>query len=742
MKITRTWNRDNIAQIETLFHTANGYLGVRNAPEEGHVPGSIRGAYINAFHEIVDIHHGEKLFGFPETKQTIANVPDAQTIRLTLNGKSYAMLSDETADREQTVDTETGLAVRSSVWMHPDGAVRVIFTRMASFEIPNLFLLRLRVESVDYDGTIAIESTLNGDVTNYANADDPRVAAEPLRCLTLVSSSIEEDEAMVVCRTLRSGLTVACRAMQGCSLPGGWEGEGALFAGHYEGRLRPGECVKLNKLVVYTDSLRCGDPAEEARRVMREVRTLGGNELIRRQKKFLAAWQERAIPQLCAPEPLPQALTYDLYQLLQSTGYDGVSSVAAKGLSGEGYEGHVFWDSEVYVFPFFLWTQPEKARGMLTYRWRLLPAARENARTLGMAKGALFPWRTISGGECSAFFPAGTAQYHIDADIAYAFLQYWYVTGDLAFMAEMGAEVLVETARMWLELGHMQDGEFRIDCVTGPDEYTCCVNNNFYTNAAAQYNLRGAAEVLRTLREAGLEQTVLGATGVTGEEEEAFLTAAQAMRLPRDERLGISPQDDSFLQKKPLDWKALPKTDFPLLLHYHPLFLYRHQICKQADTVLAHLLFPDTADIGTQKKSYDYYDAVTTHDSSLSVCVFATQAARLGDLARAREGFEATATLDLLDSHGNTKDGLHTASLGGAYLAMLRGFAGIRAEADGLSVDPVLPEGWEGYSLPFAFRGRSLRLTVSAGETRLELTAGEPLEVRMGQNSVLLIKAE
>ena len=728
MKITRTWNRDNIAQIETLFHTANGYLGVRNAPEEGHVAGSIRGAYINAFHEIVDIHHGEKLYGFPETKQTIANVPDAQTVRLVLNGRAYSMLSDETVDREQTVDTETGLAVRSSVWMHPDGALRITFTRMASFEIPNLFLLRLRVESVDYDGEIAIESTVNGDVTNYADADDPRVAAEPLRCLSLVSSCVEEDEAMVVCRTLRSGLTVACRAMQGCSLPGSWEGEGALLCGRYEGRLHPGECVKLNKLVVYTDSLRCEDPAEESRRVMREARTLGGYELMRRQKKYLDAWQERTMPRLAAPQPLPEALEYDLYQLLQSTGSDGVGSVAAKGLSGEGYEGHVFWDSEVYVFPYFLWTQPEKARGMLEYRWRLLPAARENARTLGMQKGALFPWRTISGGECSAFFPAGTAQYHIDADIAYAFLQYWRVTGDLAFMAEKGAEVLVETARMWLELGHMQDGEFRIDCVTGPDEYTCCVNNNFYTNAAAQYNLRGAAAVMRALHGADLAERVLAATGVTAEEEAAFEAAADAMRLPRDARLGISPQDDSFLQKKPLDWKALPRTDFPLLLHYHPLFLYRHQICKQADTVLAHLLFPETAEKDTQKKSYDYYDAVTTHDSSLSVCVFATQAARLGDLARAAQGFEATATLDLMDTHGNTRDGLHTASLGGTYLAMLRGFAGIRAEDGGLSVDPVLPEGWDGYELPFEYKGSRLLLQVRGGEARLSLREGDPVD--------------
>ncbi len=349
----------------------------------------------------------------------------------------------------------------------------------------------------------------------------------------------------------------------------------------------------------------------------------------------------------------------------------------------------------------------------------------------GLAEGALFPGRTISGEECSAVFPAGTAQYHIDADIAYAFIQYALVTEDWAFMAEQGAEVLVETARMWMALGHRAGGEFRIHSVTGPDEYTCLVDNNYYTNAAAQYNLRGAALVMKTLRGRGMADAVVAATGVTPEEEADFLSAAAAMRLPRDERLGISPQDDSFLLKERFDFASLPRDRFPLLLHYHPLFLYRHQVCKQADTVLSHLLFPETADLETQKKSYDYYDAVTTHDSSLSECIFATQAARLGDAHRAAEGFRRAVTLDLMDAHGNTKDGLHTASLGGSYLCLLLGYAGIRAGDAGLSVAPVLPEGIAGYSIPFRYRGRRLSLSVDTEGRRLTRLAGEPLDVLM-----------
>ncbi|MCE5344551.1 MAG: family 65 glycosyl hydrolase, partial [Eubacteriales bacterium] len=436
------------------------------------------------------------------------------------------------------------------------------------------------------------------------------------------------------------------------------------------------------------------------------------------------------------------ALDFDLYELLQSTGTDGLSNVAAKGLSGEGYEGHTFWDSEIYVAPFFLWTNPETARQMLQYRCAILPRARANARSLGFAKGALFPWRTIDGDECSAYFPAGTAQYHIDGDIAYAFLQYWYATGDLCFMAEHGAEVLVETARFWLELGHMAQDGFRIECVTGPDEYTCLVNNNFYTNATAQHNLRGAVRVLEALRTAGLDDSVCEATGVTDDELAAFTAAADRMFFPRDEKLGISAQDDSFLQKQVLDLASIPRENFPLLLHYHPLFLYRYQVCKQADTVLAHLLFPYTADPETIRRSLAYYRRVTTHDSSLSLCVFAMAAARLGMTQEAMNLFCEIVDLDGSDTHGNTRDGLHTANMGGAYLCVLRGFAGLMLDENGLSLAPTLPPGIMGYAFTLHYRGARLRCDVDATGTKLTHLAGETVTVKLNGETVRLMPGE
>lgn len=736
--LTQPWAREGFARLETLYHTANGYLGVRAAPEEGAADGvdSIRGTYLNAFYEVKDVRYGEKLYGFPETQQVMVNVPDAQTVRLTAEGERFSLFAPETAEREQSLDMEAGLALRRCVWNSSRGALRVEVARMASFTRKGLFWLRYRVTSLGFAGRVRLSALLDADVRNHAAEGDPRVAAEPLRCLRVRALGLRRGEAFALAETLRSGLAVACRVAYTCPWPCTQEHGATAAETVFRGDLVPGESVTLTVCAYYADSRREADPEAAAREGLAACKALGEAALLAEQAAFLRAFWRDARVDIRGDEATQRAMDFNLYQLLQSTGADGVSNVAAKGLSGEGYEGHTFWDSEIYVEPFFLWTRPDTARQMLLYRWRMLPAARCNAIALGFDRGALYPWRTIDGAECSAYFPAGSAQYHINGDIAYAFLQYWDATGDLAFLAAHGAEVLVETARLWLSLGHMEPEGFRIDCVTGPDEYTCLVNNNFYTNASAQHNLRGAVWALRALEAAGLDGAVRAATGVTDGELAAFAQAAARMFFPADTRYGISPQDDSFLHKPVLDLAAIPEANFPLLLHYHPLFLYRHQVCKQADTVLAHLLFPDTADEDTMRRSYAYYARVTTHDSSLSLCVFAMMAARLGDMEEAERLFAETVALDLNDAHGNTRDGLHTANMGGAYLTVLRGFAGLRVDERGLTLSPRLPAGWQGYGFTLRYRGGRFRCEVDAAGARLWQLAGDPMTIQRDGDSL------
>ncbi|RME62075.1 MAG: glycoside hydrolase family 65 protein, partial [Alphaproteobacteria bacterium] len=401
-------------------------------------------------------------------------------------------------------------------------------------------------------------------------------------------------------------------------------------------------------------------------------------------------------------------MRFNVFQLLQAAGRDGETSVAAKGQTGEGYEGHYFWDAEIFALPVFVFTAPEIARALLLYRCNRLNGARAHARAMGHAKGALFPWRTIGGRECSAYFPAGSAQYHINADIAYALRQYVEATGDEAFLFGHGAELLFETARIWTQIGFHdpRHGErFCIHEVTGPDEYTAMVNNNFYTNAMAAAHLDYACAVAARMKAADAAAfQALAARLALGEEEiAAWRRAADNMWLPHDDTLGIVAQDDSFLDKKVWDFAATPAAHYPLLLHYHPLTLYRHQVCKQADAVLAMVLLPDCAEPAVMARSFDYYEAITVHDSTLSPGAFAIAACAVGAMAKIYDYFTFAAQIDLADLHGNTGHGLHMASMASSWLCVAHGFAGMRTLGGHLRFRPLLPPPLAGYRFRLLF---------------------------------------
>ena len=736
MRIERTqWDPAQNALEESLFHTANGYLGVRACPEEGAPKGvpSIRGTYINAFYDVKPIRYGEKLYGFPETQQSIVNLTDVQNVRLFLEDESFEPLKAGTVlAYRRTLDMERGIVTRFIRWRSKKGKeIEVTVQRMASLLQRELFIMQYTVKSLNFSGWVRLISWEEGDVSNFADPNDPRVAGEALKHLKVEEVRALKNGGLIRSSTLASGLQLAVAA--GYAPPAGFsldiETQPAALEAKMEGSLSQGQSITMVKRCVFADSRRHPDPAQAARSILKEAAARPVTYYEAQQKERLDAFWQRSRLTVQGDEALQSSLDFSLYSLYCSAGRDAVSSLAAKGLSGEGYEGHYFWDTEIYVFPFFLMTDSALARSLLDYRHTILPAAREHARIMGHSNGALYAWRTIAGSECSGYFRSGSAQYHLSGDIAHAFLQYYYATDDLAYMAERGGEVLVETARLFLDAGHWHEGSFRIGAVTGPDEYSCVVDNNFYTNAGAQETMRGAAMITRRLMEAGLAGRLLAATGVTREELSAFLRAADAMYLPYDETLGIHAQDDGFLKLATLDLSAIPQEKFPLLLHYHPLWLYRHQVCKQADTVLAHFLYEDLADEDTMRRSYDYYERCTTHDSSLSACVFAIMAARLGDMDKAMDYFRRSATLDLDDAHGNTRDGIHTANMGGCYMAVVNGFAGLQLCADGVRVAPFLPEGWTGLKFSFQFRGSRLRFEIEGEEYRVRLISGGPVSV-------------
>lgn len=729
---------------ETIFHNANGYIGVRSNFEEGYRADydTIRGSYINGFYDIAKMPQAEKLCGLVEEKQTMLNVADTQTVELMIDGQRFSMFEGSVIKSSRSLDMEKGITVRQVIWRSPNGhEIEIRIQRMTSFEMPELFIIEYTVKALNFSGNLVFRTLHNGEVKNYSNPNDPRVAGESAIHLRPHGLAIPEEGASILTTdTVSSGLRVCTYVKNVCSMPAemSCRQEGHCVAWKISGQISKEETVTLTKYTVFTDSLRHTDCAKAAEKIMKKAVSVPLSKWYEYQQEYLRLfWQQSALD-IEGDDDLAIAVRYNLYQLIQSAGRDKFGNITAKGLSGEGYEGHYFWDTEMYMQPFFTLTNPDISRNLIDFRYEILDAARENARILGHKKGALYPWRTISGKECSGYFPSGSAQYHINGDVSYAVVAYYLATLDLDYIAEKGAEIVFETARLWMDVGNFYKGKFLINDVTGPDEYTCIVNNNYYTNANARYNLHWAVRFWDILKEARRLAPVAEKLGLVPEEIEGFRQAERQMYLPYDEELGINPQDDSFLQKEKWDIAGTPKENFPLLLHYHPLYIYRYQVCKQADTVLAHFIFEDEADMETIRRSFAYYETVTTHDSSLSTCIYSIVASRLGEQEKAYRYFGDSAKLDLFNLHHNTRDGIHTANMGGNYMAIVYGFGRLRLKEKGLCLAPYLPKQWNAYTFKIHYRGSNIRVSVDRKKVLFCLESGETVKLFLYDEEYML----
>jgi len=721
---------------ETLFHVANGYIGIRGNFEEGYPSGydSIRGTYMNGVYDISEVKHGEKLQGFIDSKQKIINVTDVQGIQLLIEADKFSLFEGELLEYARTLDMKAGVSKRHILWKSPKGHIlQIDIQRMASFVKKELFVIEYAVKSINYKGEIILISTQIGEVSNYFNPDDPRVAGEFEKNLFVKGITREEHIDLICSETNASKLSITSAVKHVFSTTCQVEStrDRLSLTSKIKFSIEAGATEKLIKYCLFTDSIRYPDPDLAAICMMKEVTRIPLSELYARQRDYLDEFWDKSDVVIEGDGELQQGIHFSLFELLQSVGKDKHSNIAAKGLSGEGYEGHYFWDTEIYMLPFFLLTNQKIAENLLTYRYEKLDDARRNARLMGHKKGALYPWRTISGSECSAYFPSGPAQYHIDADIAYMFVQHYLVTQDLDFVTHKGAEVLFETARLWMDTGHYTAGCFRIDAITGPDEYTCIVNNNYYTNSMAKYNLNWAVKFYYLLKACNRLGDLAQKIQITEEEVEKWHEAYQKMYLPYDKALDINPQDDSFLSKAVWDFENTPKDNYPLLLHYHPLHIYRYQVCKQADTVLAHFLLEDEEKLSTIQNSFDYYEKITTHDSSLSTCIFSIVASKLSNTRKAYEYFMQTTRLDLDNTHHNTKDGIHTANMGGTYMGMVYGFAGLRIKETGIYFNPILPDEWEGYAFKICYQHRVIGIHTDKRETIFTLIEGKAIAIHV-----------
>jgi alpha,alpha-trehalose phosphorylase len=477
--------------------------------------------------------------------------------------------------------------------------------------------------------------------------------------------------------------------------------------------------------------------------VLASAKHAGWGGLARGQREYLDSYWRRADVELEGDAALQQAVRFALFHTLQAGARAERRAIPAKGLTGTGYDGHSFWDMETFVLPALTYTAPDAAGDALRWRQSVLDLARERARVIGRA-GAAFPWRTIRGQECSGYWPAGTAAFHVNAAVADAARRYTWATGDQEFERDVGLELLVETARMWRSLGHHDaHGTFRIDGVTGPDEYTAITDNNVYTNLMAARNLEEAAKAAAR----NPDQAV--ALDVDEEEMASWRDAAARMAVPYDEELGVHQQCEGFTHRRHWDFEGTRPDQYPLLLHFPYYELYRSQVVKQADLVLALYLRGDRFDYDEKVRDFNYYEAITVRDSSLSASTQAIVAAEVGHLELAYDYFGETALVDLRNLAGNTRDGMHIASLGATWLVAVAGFGGMRDHNDKLSFAPRLPSRITRMAFRVAFRGRCVRVEVRPNEARYELLGqgdtlgllhhGEPFDLEPGRPQTLSV---
>ncbi|MFG2296083.1 glycoside hydrolase family 65 protein [Streptomyces sp. NPDC048603] len=731
---------DVLAQAESVFALSNGHLGWRGNLDEGE-PHGLPGAYLAGVHETHPLPYAEAGYGYPESGQTTINVTDGKIVRLLVDDHPFDLRYGELIAHERVLDFRTGVLDRTVEWCTPSGrTVRLTTRRLVSLAQRAVAAIEYTVEAVDGPATVAVQSELVANEQLPGLSGDPRVAAAIDSPLLPEEDYARDTRLRLVHCTRASRQRVAVAADHLVDGP-----ESTTYAAESEpdvarltvtADLVPGQRLTLVKFVAHGWSAQRSLPAlrDQVEGAVAAARNTGWQGLLDAQRGCLDEFWDSADVEVEGDAEVQQAVRFALFHLFQAAARAEERAIAAKGLTGTGYDGHAFWDTECFVLPVLTHTAPLTVAPALRWRHSTLPSALERARQLGL-KGAAFPWRTISGPECSAYWPAGTVAFHVNADIAGSVARYVTLTDDEEFARGPGLELLVHTARLWRSLGHFDaEGAFHIDGVTGPDEYSAIARDNLYTNAMARLNLLAAAEAVGRYPDRAQDLEV-------GAEEAAdWRNTAARVVIPYNDRLEVHEQAAGFTDQEPWDFDGTAEEQYPLLLHFPYFDLYRKQVVKQADLVLAMIACPDDFTAEEKARNFAYYEPLTVRDSSLSACCQAVLAAETGHQRLAWAYTREAALMDLNDLEHNTRDGLHLASLAGTWIALVQGLGGLRrprilaAHRNGgtegaLRFAPRLPPTLTRLAFTVRTQGRRLHVDIGQDSTRYTLLSGEPLTV-------------
>jgi alpha,alpha-trehalose phosphorylase len=755
-----------LSQSESVFSLANGNLGLRGNLDEGD-PHGLTGTYLAGFYDYHPLPHAEPAYGYPSIGQAIVNVPDAKLIRLLVDDEPLDVTTGSLERHSRQLDMRKGILERSLRWTSPSGKrIEVHSSRLVSLAQKAIMAIKYSVtvlpsrtsEDLEKEAVpIVVQSGLvtealrlsTGSPASAGSAaavlsgaspasagspaplarSDPRAGNDEVAPLEVEDISAEATRLGMLCRTRSSGLRAAVAVehlltgVPTVAMSSQVEGTRALF--NTAVSLLPGETVEIVKLAAYewSDQAEGTGLRDEVSAALVAARQAGWEGLAKEQLRLLKGFWQGADVEIKGDPEVQQAIRFALFHVLQAAARAERNPIPAKGLTGTGYEGHVFWDMESYVLPVLTYLYPKPAKDAIHWRHSTLEGAKDQARELGL-EGAAFPWRTINGQPSSGYWPASTAAMHINADIADALVRYVDATDDHELESNLGVEILVETARLWGSLGFFDDaGVCHIDGVTGPDEYSALVDDNIYTNLMARANLLAALDVAKRYPEKA-EQL-----GVRPEERERWQKAAESIHIPYDETLGVHSQDCRFTRHQRFDFEHTDPSEYPLLLNRPYFELYRKQVVKQADLVMAMYTQGDvlygelqTPQALEQKaRDFAYYEALTVRDSSLSACIQAVVAAEVGQVELAWDYVREAALMDLEDLECNTSDGLHIASLAGTWTALVAGLAGMRAKSGQLFFAPRLPKALSSMAFSMTYKGYPLKVSLDKDAATYEL---------------------
>ncbi|KPL12148.1 hypothetical protein AMJ85_01905 [candidate division BRC1 bacterium SM23_51] len=714
---------------ESLFTVASGYLGVRGFPEEGLEAGpTLPGIYVaGVFDPDAD--------GVPE----IVNVTNFMAVEILLQGQRFELTADRLKDYRRMVDLKRGLLRRALIYRESDRTTRIEFERFVSLSSGHLAGQSVRITPLDWRGEVSVGMWMDARVRN--------ISKPHLRLLH--SRHVARDRILLVTETEQTRIRIghACRTRawvhQTAPPKPLHVGSGERLGLRYDACLECGQRAVFDRIVATYTSRDTATTSVE-RCCLQDVRGLEGAAYGVHRRRHVRAWARRwnrVDIRIEGPADDQRALRFAIFHLIQSSpSHDPTVSIAAKGLTGEGYRGHVFWDTEVFMLPFFVCADPPVARRLLQYRHHTLDGARRKARAAGYA-GAMFAWESADTGDETTphYVPdpktgapvrvwCGEIEQHVSADIVYAAWKYVLATGDTDFRNNQLLVLAVETARFWASRvwRNRRTGRYEIRDVIGPDEYHEHVNNNAFTNYMAAWNLRLAADEVARIKTGDAAPGALDPPGVTDEEVSRWRTIADAMLLP----IGLSPPGLTDRPKGPEAPPALEQHEgFFALRDTDPRSLsalvslapekermgqiHGAQILKQADVIMLMVLFPDKFPRRVKQRNWAYYEPRTTHDSSLSASTHSIAASDLGLTRKAYEYFRRSAFLDIHDLHKNTDMGLHCAAFGGTWQAVVRGFFGLRTDGPEPTVRPSLPGAWKSASTQIQHRGRRYAIEVS-----------------------------